>query len=60
MQEQPTPIRLWKEVAPRIHEQAKMYHGNLNATINLVLMRGLGFQDWQIEQECAKNVRRRK
>jgi len=61
MQENPLTIRLWTEVRAKVESQAdEMYGGNLNATINLLLMRGLGFQDYQIEQECKKNLRTRR
>ena len=59
-QENPLTIRLWREVDAKVMEQAnEMYGGNVNATFNLLLMRGLGFQDFHIEQECAKNLRKR-
>ena len=59
-QENPLTLRLWREVEAKVLEQAnEMYGGNVNATVNLLLMRGLGFQDYQIEQECQKNLRRR-
>lgn len=60
-QDNPLTLRLWREVEAKVHEQAnEMYGGNVNATVNLLLMRGLGFQDYQIEQECKRNLRRHK
>jgi hypothetical protein len=60
MQDDPTSIRLWREVDGKVHEIAKdMYGGNINATVNLLVMRGLNYGDDKIEIEAKKNMRRR-
>ena len=60
-QDNPLTLRLWQEVERLVMEQAnEMYGGNINATVNLLIMRGLGFQDYQIELECKRNLRKRR
>lgn len=61
--QQPNPltVRLWREVDEQVMGMADdMYGGNVNATVNLLLMRALGFGDYEIEEECKKNMRAKK
>ena len=57
-QTNPLTVRLWREVEPKLMEMMRTMGYTLNATINLLLMRGLGFGDFEIEEECKKNMRR--
>jgi len=57
-QEPPNTIRLWREVEPKITEMMKAMGWKFNAAVNILLMRGLGFGDYEIEQNCHANMRK--
>ena len=58
-QDPPMSVRLWAENAEWFKEFQKIY-SSTNAAFNIALMRAQGKGDYEIEQECAKHLRRKK
>jgi len=58
-QKPPLSVRLWRENATWFAEFAKIYSSR-NAAINIALMRAQGKGDYEIELECAKNMKGKK
>jgi len=59
VQDAPQSVRLWRENATWFADFQKIY-SSANAAFNIALMRAQGMGDYQIEQECAKHLRRKK